>query len=479
MVVKRLKEGSLKGAKLAKTGQRRKALASRRLVAEHSGRNDPLPTLLFETAAIAELSFKGHQVRKLDQEHVEAIAGSIATHGFCVPILISGHLVIDGQARIAAAAQLGLREVPAIQCKHLDDIQIRTLRLATNRLGEKGDWDLDQLKVEFEELIELGADLDDTGFSLEEADIILAEPIDPETPGEDDLPEPPSIPTTKVGDIWGLGPHRVICGDALNQETFTALMGDKTADAVVTDPPYNVRIKGNVSGLGKKIHEEFAMASGEMTEDEFRDFLLQSIRLQSAQLREGSVLFVFIDWRSIALLVNVGETAGLTLINLAVWYKQSGGMGALYRSSHELVPVFCKGEKPHSNNVALGKNGRDRQNVWCAPGANRPGSSANAMLQHHATPKPVELICDAILDVTSRGEVVIDSFLGSGTTLIAAEMTGRVCRGIELEPRFVDVAILRWQECSGQRAVLISTGESFDEVAARRVVDSCDDGERS
>ena len=477
MVVKRLKEGSLKGAKLDKTGRRRNALASRRLVAERSGRNDPLPTLLFETAAIAELRSTGHEVRKLDQKHVEAIARSITSHGFCVPILISGNLVVDGQARIAAATQLGIREVPAIQCQHLDEIQIRTLRLASNRLGEKGEWDLDQLKVEFEELIEFGADLDDTGFSLEEADIILADPIDPETPGEDDLPEPPAIPTTKVGDIWSLGKHRIICGDALNEGAFGALMGDEKADAVFTDPPYNVRIKGNVSGLGKKVHDEFVMGSGELTRDGFRDLLLRSITLQSKCLREGSVLFVFMDWRSISLLFDVGETAGLTLINLVVWYKHSGGMGAMYRSAHELIAVFCKGEAPHTNNVALGKNGRDRQNVWCAPGANRPGSSANAMLQHHATPKPVELICDAILDVTSRGETVIDSFLGSGTTLIAAEKTGRICCGIELEPRFVDVSIRRWQEYSGQRAVLIATGESFDEVTVRRASGVRDEGE--
>jgi len=472
MVVKRLKEGSLKRAKLDKTGGRRKALASRREVAEVARRNDPLPDLSLQMVALDDLREIPNKVRKLRQDHVEEISRSIGAHGFCDPILISGNLIIDGNARVAAARQLGLAEVPAIQCQHLSQTEIRTLRLATNRIAEKGEWDLDELKVEFEELIEVGADLELTGFSLEETDIILADSIDPEnSPAADDR-EPKLPVVTQLGDIWLMGDHRVICGSALEPSVFDMLMEGGQADAVSVDPPFNVKIKGNVSGLGKTVHDEFAMASGEMAREEFREFLLQPIKLQSSHLREGSVLFIFMDWRSIGLLIEVGEAAGLTLINLAVWYKQSGGMGALYRSSHELIAVFCKGDRPHTNNVALGKNGRDRQNVWCAPGANRPGSSANAMLKHHATPKPVELICDAILDVTSRGEVVIDSFLGSGTTLIAAEKTGRICRGIELEPRFVDVSVRRWEEFTGKRAVLASTGDSFAEVSAKRADDA-------
>ncbi|NTZ42155.1 site-specific DNA-methyltransferase [Altererythrobacter sp. SALINAS58] len=313
-------------------------------------------------------------------------------------------------------------------------------------------------------------DLSSIGFSDQERDIILLDDVKavPETGADDQVDDPPRDPVSCIGDIWKMDEHRVICGDALEAATYEALLLDGQAQAVLTDPPYNVKIQGNVSGLGKKVHDEFAMASGELNEQEWQAFLDKVLTRLNENVVSGAVLFLFMDWRSIHRVYAAGFAAKLKLVNLAVWYKQSGAMGALYRSAHELVAVFCKGEKPRVNNVELGRHGRDRQNVWLAPGANRKGSSANEMLASHATPKPVELCVDAILDVTARGDMILDAFLGSGTTLIAADKTGRSCRGIELEPGFVDVSVQRWQRLTGGEAVLVETGETFSEVAARR-----------
>lgn len=280
--------------------------------------------------------------------------------------------------------------------------------------------------------------------------------------GDDQVPDTPRLPVTRTGDLWFLGEHRIICGDALSAEVHAILLDGRTVHAVLSDPPYNVVIAGNVSGLGKTVHGEFAMASGEMDDAKWQSFLDNAHKLLSAPLAEGGVTFVFMDWRSIHRLYAAGFAAGLDLLNLVVWYKQAVAMGSLYRSVHELIAVFSKGKNPRIDNVELGRHGRNRNNVWCAPGANRRGSSSNAMLAHHATPKPVELCVDAVLDVTERGDTVFDMFLGTGTTLIAAEKTGRTYRGIEIEARFIDVIIRQWEQEIGQKATLAATGETFE-----------------
>lgn len=471
MVVRKLKEASFKEAKLQKTGARRKSMASQRRVADQPRRNDLLPQIAYKVVKVADLEVGKHKVRKSNQDQIERVARSISVHGFCVPLLVRGKEIIDGNIRVAAARQLGLEELPASDVSHLDDIEIRTLRLALNRIGERGEWDLDALRLEFLELTDLEVNLPSTGFSIEEADIIMLDPLDGEDAGsDDDIPEPKEQPVSQLGDVWELGDHRILCGDALAETNYHLLLDGEQPANVTSDPPYNVPIKGHVSGLGKKVHDEFAMASGEMSPEEFEAFLYNYLTVAAAMCLPGSVLFVFMDWRSIARLVSAGERAGLKLINIAVWYKESGAMGGLYRSAHEMVAVFCKGDSPHTNNVALGKNGRDRQNVWCAPGANRRGSSANAMLHLHATPKPIELLKDMLLDVTQPGDIVLDAFLGSGSTLIAAEQTRRRCRGIEIEPRFVDVTIERWQQLTGIPAILVETRQTFAEVTADRLI---------
>ena len=469
MVTKRLNEGSFKCGKLDKTKKRKRALESERRLAslrEESRRNDLVPELSFREVEIESLVRSSRRARRTTPAQLERLTASISEHGFVQPILVCGKEIIDGEVRLDAAQRLGLDRVPCIDCAHLSDEQVRTLRLAMGRIAELGEWDLDKLKVEFTELIELEVDLSSTGFTSIEIGIVL---LDEPEGAEESEPEPPEKPVSQIGDIWVLNAHRVICGNALEAETYQALLGDETVHGVLTDPPYNVNIGGNVSGLGKKVHDEFVMASGELDEAQWQQFLDTLFALLVAILTPGAVVFCFMDWRSIHRVYAAGFAANLKLINKAIWYKETGGMGSLYRSAYEEVAVFCNGDKPHTNNVELGRHGRDRQNVWVAPGANRRGSSANSMLKSHATPKPVELCVDAILDVTAPGQSVLDAFLGSGTTLVASEKTGRCCRGIELDPRFVDVSVERWMRETGEDAVLAQTGETFAQVRDRRI----------
>ena len=470
------RDRKFKVQKLAKTKARRKGLEAQRRQAElgaAAGRNDLLPELTIDYVDISDLRPASRRTRRLNEDHIERQMVAISDLGFTVPILIADSKIIDGHVRLEAARRLGLPQVPAIDVSHLSPAERRKLALAANRLGELGEWDLDELRIEFAELLELDVDLTSTGFTLQEQDIVLLDPVGAAGDGEeeDEPPDPPEDPVTHLGDVWLCNAHRVICGNALEEPTYKALLLGETAHCVLTDMPYNVPIKGNVSGLGKKVHEEFAMASGEMTAEEWQVFLDTVLALLASFVATGAVLYVFMDWRSIHRLYQAGFAAKLRLVNLVVWYKESGAMGALYRSAHELIPVFCKGDKPRVNNVELGRHGRDRANVWVAPGANRRGSSANEMLHFHATPKPVELCVDAMLDVTNRGDIVLDAFLGSGTTLIAAEKTGRRCRGIELEPRFVDVSVIRWGQLTGVQPVLEATGETFEEVRDRRAAE--------
>lgn len=469
---KEVQKSTFQQAKLAKTKVRREAIAQGRekFAGRHpSGRNDLLPDLELRNYRVGELSPPKHRTRKDDAGQIKRLKCAITDYGFTVPILVREGQVYDGWSRVLAAKELGLEQVPAIEIGHLSDAEARALALASNRIGELGSWDIDALRLEFVELIELEVDLDSTAFTVEEQDIILLDPlVDGAADPADESDDPPKVPVSRPGDIWELGHHRVICGNALEKETYEALLQGEKVHAVVQDPPYNVKISGNVSGLGKKTHCEFAMASGELSDEEFEAFLTTALTLIAAFLVKGAVVFSFMDWRSIHLLYAAGEKAGLKLINLAVWYKQSGAMGSLYRSAHELVAVFCKGKTPRHNAVKLGKSGRNRCNVWEAPGANQRGSSANEMLDAHATPKPVSICEDAILDVTKRGDIVLDGFLGSAATMIAAERSGRICRGIEIDPGFVDVAVRRWQKFTGKEAVLAATGECFAQVALDR-----------
>ena len=404
--------------------------------------------------------------------HIAQIAKSIQTFGFNVPILIDANLaVIAGHGRLLAAKHLGWTQVPSIMLEHLSTYQIRAYRLADNRLTDCSIWSEQLLAQELKELAnaELSFDLDAIGFEMPEIDLRI-QSLD-QYSSEEDAVESPALNGPAVsclGDLWTLRSHRIVCGNALDADTYAALLQGQHAAMVFTDPPYNVPIAGHVSGNGQLQHPEFLMASGEMSREVFTDFLGKSLGAIKQSCMAGSLLYVCMDWRHMGELLTAGEAHGLELKNVCVWDKGCGGMGSLYRSQHEMVFVFKSGEGKHTNNVQLGRFGRNRSNVWSIPGANsfaRDTAEGN-LLALHPTVKPVALVAEAILDASKRGSVVLDPFLGSGTTLIAAERTGRMGYGIELDPRYVDTAIRRWQRLTGRAAVHARSGATFDQIEA-------------
>ena len=451
----------------AKGRARREANARQRAAASHSPapRNDALPALTVEQVALASLQSHKRRLRKPDKSHVREVANSISAFGFNVPLLIGkDNVLIDGETRLEAARQLGLPTAPCIRVDHLNDTEQRLLRLAVNRLGEKGVWDLDELQAEFKELIINEAPIELSGFGLDEIDQLVAEEASQSEIG-DLTPSPNAKAVARVGDVFLLGPHRLVCGDATDPKLLAELMRSDTARMVFTDEPFNVAISGHVTGGD---HREFMMASGEMTPEQFLDFNRDWIAAALPHLVDGGILGTFIDWRGLPTVHAAATTLGLTPINLVVWAKTNAGMGSLYRSQHELLPLFKKGEAPHVNNIALGKRGRHRSNVWTYPGASSLGSDARKGLQDHPTVKPTEMLQEALIDLTNRGELILEPFGGSGSTLIACEKTGRVCRCIELDPLYVDTIIRRFQSATGTQGTLEKTGELFSQLEVRR-----------
>jgi DNA modification methylase len=276
----------------------------------------------------------------------------------------------------------------------------------------------------------------------------------------------------ETGDLWRLGKHRLICGDARNVTVLTRLMGEEQARMVFIDPPYNVPIAGHVQGRGRIRHREFAFASGEMDRDEFTRFLEEALRLCAQHSVNGSIHYVCMDWRHVDELSAAGAKVYDALKNICVWVKSNAGQGSFYRSQHEFVFVFKKGEEAHVNTFGLGQHGRSRSNVWSYPGVNSFRAGRMDELAMHPTVKPVALVADAIRDCSNRGDIVLDTFMGSGTTLLAAEKVGRRGYGVEVDPIYADVTIRRWQAFTGRDAILEATGETYTEVAVRRTAGS-------
>jgi DNA modification methylase len=456
-----------------KNRRRREGLArlASSAAASRALRNDVLPPLEICYLPLQDIRSSPRKVRLNDPVHVREVAATISALGFCVPILIGkNNVVIDGEVRLEAAKLVGLDCAPCVRIDHLAEEEQRVLRLAVNRLGEKGQWDLEELKIEFEELILTGAPIEISGFSLDEVDqIVIGDELEVAEQGPLE-PGPGAVAIARLGDHFQLGPHRLICGDATDPAVLNRLTdGDPPARLVLTDEPYNVRIAGHVSGGD---HREFAMASGEMSDSEFLGFNIAWIEAALPHLCNGGVFGTYIDWRGLPTVHAAAGQLGLAPLNLIVWAKTNAGMGSLYRSQHELLPLFKKGDAPHVNSIELGKRGRWRSNVWTYPGASSLGSDARRGLQDHPTVKPTAMLEDALLDLTNRGEIVLDPFLGSGSTLVAANKAGRVCRGVELDPLYVDVIVRRYVSATGKAAILVETGETFLELAARRAVET-------
>jgi DNA modification methylase len=395
---------------------------------------------------------------------IRQIADSIREFGWTSPVLVDGDdRVIAGHGRLEAAKLLGLAEIPVLRIDHMTETQKRAYVIADNRLAENAGWDDNLLSVELQGLLEMDFEVTLTGFATAEIDGLLMAGSDDGPDARDELPEAETgFRVCEPGDLWILGKHRVLCADATRPESWKELMGGELAQMVFTDPPYNVPIGGHVSGLGANKHREFAMASGEMTEDQFTAFLKDVLGNLADHSSDGSIHYVCMDWAHLWELLSAGRAAYDDLKNICVWAKTNGGMGSLYRSQHEMVAVYKKGRAPHVNNVELGRHGRYRTNVWTYAGMNTFGAERDEALAMHPTVKPVKLVEDAILDCSDRGAIVTDAFLGSGTTLIAAENTGRRCFGLELDPLYVDLIIRRWQAMTGEEAVHAKSGLGFE-----------------
>lgn len=408
-----------------------------------------------------------HSVQQIDQ-----IADSISRFGFTNPVLVDKNGgVIAGHGRIAAAKKLGIESVPTACLSGLSEADRKAYIIADNRLAELAGWNDDLLKIELEGILELEPefDLDAIGFSNADVTKIL-DPLN-SVDKEDHVPEIDKnhLALTQLGDIWRLGNHRLICGDATDAKVFQALLGDDKAQMIFTDPPYNVPIDGHVCGLGKVQHKEFAMASGEMSPEEFTAFLGDSFENLANYSIDGSIHFVCMDWRHMGEIMQAGGEHYNELKNLIVWNKDNGGMGTFYRSKHELIFAFKNGTAKHVNNFELGQHGRYRTNVWDYAGINSLKAGRAEELAMHPTVKPVDLVADAILDCSTRGGFVLDAFAGSGTTIVAAEQTSRRCFAVELDPYYCDVSIERWQNMTGRSAVLESVDVSFDQLRSSAV----------
>jgi DNA modification methylase len=401
--------------------------------------------------------------RTHSKKQIKQIAESIRTFGFTNPVLIDqANTILAGHGRVEAAKILGMATVPCLRIEHMTEAEKRAYVIADNKLALNAGWDEEMLAQELQGLLateDIGFDLGVIGFEVAEIDS-LVEGLNPEEPGnpEDDVLPDTAPRRVQAGDIWQLGSHRLICGDALDPRVLDDLMGGELARVIFSDPPYNVKIDGHVGGSGKIKHREFAMASGEMTEGEFTDFLTKALRNMADHSFDGSIHFICMDWRHMREMLAAGHAVYDELKNLIVWAKDNGGMGTFYRSRHELIFVFKKGEAAHVNSFELGQHGRYRTNVWNYRGVNTMRAGRMEELQLHPTVKPVQMIVDAIKDVSGRGEIVLDSFGGSGSVLIAAEKTGRRARMIELDQIYCDRILTRWEHMTKDQAEQLVCG---------------------
>ncbi|WP_249139644.1 site-specific DNA-methyltransferase [Bradyrhizobium ottawaense] len=410
--------------------------------------------------------------RTHSKKQIQQVANSILRYGWTYPILADeDRRIIAGHARWEAAKKLSLKDVPVLVLRGLSDPEKRALALADNKIPANAGWDRKLLAEELGELASLLPDfnltLDITGFAPAEIDGLMLDFGNSEHDSADASCTIGEQPISRRGELWQLGTHRVLCGDACDQSDWARLMGSDRARMLIADPPYNVQISTTI-GRGKIKHREFAVGSGEMSSPEFTDFLTRWMRLAAQFSHDGSLHFAFVDWRHIGEMHAAGRAVFGPLQNLVVWTKTNAGQGSFYRSQHELIFLYKNGDGPHLNNVELGRHGRNRSNVWTYAGVNTFRQGRLDDLTVHPTVKPVALIADAIKDCTRRGDLVVDPFLGSGTSLLAAERVGRKAYGLEIDPLYVDAAIRRWQNVTKRDAILAVTGQTFDEVAAER-----------
>jgi DNA modification methylase len=436
----------------------------------------PTPTtglneLRIEERPVELLKAFPRNARVHSKKQIHQIAPSIREFGFTNPILIDqADVIIAGHGRVEAARSLGLQVVPTIRIEHLSEAQKRAYVIADNKLALNAGWDREILAIEFQHLsgLDLEFDIEITGFETAEIDLLTEPGKRPSDDPADWQPEVGTQAVARSGDLWQLGDHKLLCGDARDPEIYATLLDDEQARLMFADPPYNVRIDGHAGGSGSIKHREFAMASGEMTAGQFTTFLRTIFLNAVGSSVDGAIHFICMDWRHLGEMLSASRAIYSELKNLCVWNKDNGGMGSFYRSKHELIFVFKVGNAPHINTIELGRSGRYRTNVWDYAGVNTMRAGRLDELAMHPTVKPTALIVDAIKDCSRRGDIVLDPFAGSGTTIIAAEKSRRRARALEIDPVYVDVAVKRWQRLTGAMAVHGASGRSFAEVAQER-----------
>ena len=456
----------------AKSRERRSVLLAATEIgvdAPHTPRNDLAPLLTIVMMPIERLKPAARQVRRRDSAQSARLGASVDRFGVCRPILIAADgTIVEGHGIWEVAKQKCIPEIPCIVVDHLTATEQRLLRLALNRTGETGAWDVKALQVEFKELTLIGEDLVVTGFELAEIDAVLLEDGDPADEFEVN-PKPPTlnVSTSKLGDVWVLGEHRLIQGDAREESVYARLLivGEMAA-LVLTDEPFNVPNLGHVTGNAD--HREFAMANGEMTHEQYAQFNRAWMSAAAAHLSDGALLASFIDWRSVEIILQAGRELGFSLLNIVVWVKTNGGQGSLWRSQHELLPVFKIGEASHINNVALGRHGRWRSNAWVCPGASSLGSDAREGLDSHPTVKPRALFGGRAARYHPPRRHRHRLFRRLGNDAVGRREGRRRCRAIEIDGPYCDLINRRWEATTGREAVLEATGESRSPTAASR-----------
>jgi DNA modification methylase len=435
-----------------------------------------------EYVPLSSLRSTFRQTKRHGARQIKRLAHAMNRVGFAQPITVTDDLdVVSGHARVEAATLIGLSEVPIIRMAHLSRDELRLLAIFDNKVATEGTIDLNEVLLELDDVAMQTPDLmlTDSGFEVGEIDALRGLTRTNELDDLDDDPEPSAIVVTRVGDLWRLGDHRLLCADATDPAAVQNLMAGSSARAIVSDAPYNLKIPGVVSGKGRKQHQDFVMASGEMERGQFVSFLGSFFSAAKPHLIDGALSLVFMDWRHIGELLAAAEAAEMSYRQLLVWAKSNPAMGGGWRNAHELIGVFKTGEAPHVDNVQLGRFGRNRSNVLHYPGANVLTKGRRKALELHPTVKPVALIADLILDVTEPGDIVLDCFGGSGTTLMAANAVDRKACLNELDPQYVDVTLARWLKRTGEQPILDETGQTFAEVSEARLaaVEETIDGE--
>jgi DNA modification methylase len=423
---------------------------------------------------LTDLSPYPHNARKHPEAQIERLMRAMKA-AFTNPILIDENdTILAGHGRLEAAKRLAMPKIATLTLFGLSEAEKRSVVIADNRIPEQATWDFQALKSNFSALIEIDFDVELTGFTTGEVDLIIDESTEPEAETCDETFSVDGPAVSRLGDKWLLGRHSILCADAQLSASYRELMGNDIAQMVVSNFPYNVKISGHAMGRGKIRHREFKMALGEMSGDQFAHFLASIIRNLIDFSANGSIHYLFMDWRHLLLLLLVAQQYYSAQKNLLIWNKSNAGQGSFYRSKHETIAVYKNGAAPHINNFKLGATGRHRSNVLDYPGVNTFNPNRRRDLELHPTVKPVALIADLIRDCSKRNGIILDPCSGSGVTLLAAERTGRVARVTEIDPLYVDVTIRRWEKAYGKPALLSGTNQTFADIARARLADTED-----